>query len=346
MTKANYRYVTVDSRHRRMHEDTSEISVELSNPIQNAVSVSCISFSTPNEIYNITKQNNTFILQPFSITAGSPHAQNIDSEKTYTLPLGLYTLIQIVALMNEAIEASPIEYYTVGFELLASNKTSVSVSCTGTQKKFICLYHKNEISFYSSLFHRLGFARNQIASGNVNMIREEGSSVNLVKHQQDDYKEFTLQDVNTFNIFNIMSCNDNEILYGNFIGFESATSFMKLKCDLIHDMTTSVLNDDKSIVSTKSDNTMQHININVNIFSYIHYNASPADAIKHNLSNQTIRRFKLTLTDDNDNVFQLNHFKDFSAIICFEIEEEQSILDINRDVLLTNQRMGYKSRHM
>ena len=327
-------YVSIDSRNRVESELSSEITVNLSHPIHRAKTVSCISFSTPNELYNVKRGSNVFYVEVYSTSQQSTIIYD------FTIEPSLYTMQRLVDACNEAILAKGnLVGITISFTLLASYKVTFSTTATSTTAKYVSLYHTNKSdSFSKSILHRLGFSRNQCAKGTNNVMTINNAQLQIT-HGGRAYN------YSTFNVFKILHANNNETIDGNFICFESPTSYLQLKSDLVQDFTTTFTNSDKTICMTKNDNVLQHIQVDVNVYSYIHFNSSASDSLKHNLSHQTISQFKLSLTDDIGQVFEENHFKDFVAILCFEIENDVSLEDLNRDVLLANQKMQFLSRH-
>ena len=326
-------YVSIDSRNRVESELSSEITVNLSHPIHRAKTVSCISFSTPNELYNVKRGSNVFYVEVYSTSQQSTIIYD------FTIEPSLYTMQRLVDACNEAILAKGnLVGITISFALLASYKVTFSTTATSTTVKYVSLYHVNKKSFLQSILYRLGFSRNQCARGVGNEIHNN-NGINQFHYDGD---VFTLS---TFNIFPLLHANNNDILQSNHICFESPCSYLQLKCNLVTDFSSTFVNEDRTICMTKNDNLLQNIQVNVNVYSYIHYNSSVADSLKHNLSHSSITQFKLSLTDDNGVVFQENHFKDFVAILCFEIENDVSLENLNREVLLQNQKSQFLSRH-
>ena len=70
------------------------------------------------------------------------------------------------------------------------------------------------------------------------------------------------------------------------------------------------------------------------------------DAYTHELSGKTISQFRLILCDDHGNVFTEGEHKNFSCVLKFETQDSSSENQITQRVLLQNQELGFKSRHM
>jgi hypothetical protein len=328
------KYVTIDSRNRIEIEKTSKMTVHLSHPIHSAKSVSMISLSTPNEIYNIRDKYNTFKIQVYSTTGNVGTAMY-----EYEIIPGLYTMQALVDACNAAITAgTSIVGATVIFTLLANYRVEMTTNNTSSYPKYVALYHSYKDNFYKSVIYRMGFSRKQVARGKDNVMNINNSILQIT------FGAVT-QPYSTFKTFNIMYANNNEKLIGNFICYESPTSFLQIRSNLVHDNCSTVSNEDNTLCQTKNDDIMQNIPISVNVFSYIHFQTSPADSVKHSLSHSTISSFTLSLTDDLGHVFEEDHFKDFVCTLCFEIENDISLENLNREVLLANQKSQFLSRH-
>jgi hypothetical protein len=326
-------YVSVDSRNRVESETNSEITVNLSHPIHNAKTVSCISFSTSNEIYNVMEGNNKFYIEVYSTTSISTALYDFE------IPPNLYTMQLLVDACNDAITAKgTLTGITINFSLLASYKVLFTCNNTSTTQKYVSLYHVNKSSFTKSVIYRLGFSRSQCSRGLGNELQSNNGILQFF-YGGDTYM------FSDFKIFNILHANNNDTLQSNHICFESPCSYLQLKCDLVQDFAKTFTNSDNTICLTKNDTTLQHIQIDVNVYSYIHYNSSVTDSLKHNLSHASINHFKLTLTDDHDVPFLQNSFKDFVCTLCFEIENDVGLEELNRNVLLQNQKSQFLSRH-
>jgi hypothetical protein len=219
-----------------------------------------ISFSTPNELYNIKEGANSFQIQVFSTTNVQPVLYNFSIEPS------LYTMQRLVDACNEAITAQTIVGVTVSFSLLASYKVEFTSTSTSTTQKYVALYHVNKTEFFKSILHRLGYSRKQVGRGQDNILRLNNGVLEFVYGGKTySYVDFTT--------FKILHSNNNEKLEGNFICYESPTSYLQLRSDLVHDFNSTFVNDDKTICLTKKDNVMQHIQVDVNVYSYIHFNS-------------------------------------------------------------------------
>ena len=328
------KYVTIDLRNQIENEKTSKMTVHLSHPIQGAKTVSMISLSTPNEIYNIRDKYNTFKIQVYS-TTGSVGTAIYE----YEIIPGLYTMQALVDSCNATITTgTTIVGANVTFTLLANYRVEMTTTNTSNYPKYVALYHSYKNDFYKSIIHRMGFSRKQVGRGRDNAMNNNNGQIEIT------FGSIT-QTYSSFKTFNILYANNNEKLVGDFICYESPTSFLQIRSNLVHDNCSTVANEDNTLCMTKNDDVMQNIPISVNVFSYIHFQTSPTDSIKHSLSHTTISSFWISLTDDLGHVFEQDHFKDFVAVLCFEIEDDKSLEDLNREVLLANQKSQFLSRH-
>ena len=96
---------------------------------------------------------------------------------------------------------------------------------------------------------------------------------------------------------------------------------------------------------TMQTNILQKIDVNVNIFSYIHYRSNATEAFVHELNGQPITRFSLELTDDDHKIFPVNHHKQFSCVLVFETADPHGAGDLNAQMIQDNQLKSYLARH-
>ena len=90
---------------------------------------------------------------------------------------------------------------------------------------------------------------------------------------------------------------------------------------------------------------MQKIDINVNIYSWIHYRSSLTESFVHQLSGQPINHFTIQLCDDEHNVFDESNFKNFSCILMFETHDDLDSRKINERVIEANQQKIFLANH-
>ena len=89
-----YEYLYLDSKHSRLEEKTSKLSIQLTHPIHHAKTVSLASFSTANEIYNIREPFNNITVGVVSDNGSKPEHQ------TYIITKRLYDIESLVVTNN------------------------------------------------------------------------------------------------------------------------------------------------------------------------------------------------------------------------------------------------------
>ena len=85
-----YEYIYVDSKHAKDHETDSEMTVNLSHPIMNARSVKLISFSSPNEFFNVCDNNNSIVLLSYTLSG-----VQTSIGQSYRITNGLHSISEI-----------------------------------------------------------------------------------------------------------------------------------------------------------------------------------------------------------------------------------------------------------
>ena len=139
-------YVSIDSRDSIDNQKSSEMTVNLSHPIQNAKTVSVISFSTPNELYNIKEDANSFQIQVWSTSTVQPVIYKFE-----IIP-GLYTMQRLVDACNESIVAKLTAGVSLTFTLLASYKDQFTTASTSQHTKNFSLYHVTKPEFTNPFY--------------------------------------------------------------------------------------------------------------------------------------------------------------------------------------------------
>jgi hypothetical protein len=134
-----------------------------------------------------------------------------------------------------------------------------------------------------------------------------------------------------------------ETLSGNTIGFE-AYQHLLMKSSLVSHDFESIYRQSDGVVISKTDNILQKIDTNVPLFSYLHWGSGGnVQPFVHKLSGKTIQSFSLELTDDTAQPFGIDESKHWSAVLRFEIAEENN--QVTRDTSLMNQNLRFKASH-
>ena len=129
-----YKYLMINSEAANQMTATRPynptLEINLNQPIEKAISMQMMSFSCPNDFFNIRAGNNTFDCMLYTLS-GTPSIER----KTYTLDTGLFTIQEIVNTLNAKAAESPFGTMEPVFTLLASNKVQITCSSTGVQKR-------------------------------------------------------------------------------------------------------------------------------------------------------------------------------------------------------------------
>ena len=332
-----YTYVHINSSDRKPHETSSKMTIHLSNPIHKAHTVKVMSFSCANEFYNIIDGNNEIIILIYEI-AGGVIAVN-PTIVALAIPPGLYTTDE---LMNE-FEAALADYdedtrnVNVAFEVLASNKIQLQfVSAQNQPRRVVLFYEQYNPNFYTSVVHRMGFSREQVAGNWVNF---RNTDVNGTYEAVTPDGQWVSEEAAPYLVWktNVIT---GQIRVSNNVGFESYP-FVYLKSDeLVKHATRTIQNADGS-VATAHTNVLQKIPIDTNIFNWIHYFGSDA-IFEHTLDGRTIQDFDIGLTNHVHGYFPASHFKDFNVELLFETVDDE---DENKRAIVALAKKGYEIRH-
>ena len=123
-------------------------------------------------------------------------------------------------------------------------------------------------------------------------------------------------------------------------------SYLLLKSDLVTDFSTVVLDERTDTYITHKSNILQKIDVDTNIYSYLHFKSKSSDAYEHTLSGKPISHFHLELCDNHGDIYSKNHHKPYSCVLKFEIEENHAIQDLNEKQIQLNHKLQYNSRHI
>jgi hypothetical protein len=285
-------------------------------------------------------------------------------KRSYQIPVGLYTITQLVDALNVAANADP--FGTVAsptlipvFALLSTNKVSITCSSMGTGIRRYVLYSSQ---FHNSIVHRLGFSKNQAFTpefdsraqfdfdtpANADSMtvpgrlftrgpQSGGASTVLIDDQPEDNWHGSLGRPLVWK-----TDGAGQTRTGTNVGFE-AYQHLLLKYSLVNQDVESIFKQSDGIVLSKSDPMLQKIETNVSLYSYLHWNAGLVQPSVHTLSGKLIQSFSLTLTDDAGEPFGVDESKHWSALLRFETAEQND--QVTRENSLRNQDFRFKSSH-
>jgi hypothetical protein len=275
------------------------------------------------------------------------------------IPVGLYTITQLVDALNVAAAANPIPNLTPEFRLTASNKVSITCSSKGTGIRRYVLYSSQ---FHNSISHRLGFSKSQVftpefdsraqfdfdtlsngdsmtAPGRLFRVGQPsgGAATVLIDGQPENNWHGALGRALVWKTNGV-----GETKTGTNVGFE-AYQHLLLKSSLVNQDVESVFKQSSGIILSRSDPILQKIETNVALYSYLHWNAGLVTPFVHTLSGKQIQSFSLTLTDDANEPFGIDESKHWSAVLRFETAEQND--QVTKENSMRNQELRFKSSH-
>ena len=354
----NTRYLMIDSKNRKKHENGSRLNITLSEPIV-AKSVKLVSFTAVNEIFNVRYPNNKLkiltyrILDSASILASPTTYPHIEST-IIEIPDGLYSMVELTEKITQMSLDAPTGTIDIEASVLSNHKIQFSISSSGTQKRRMVLWEEIGPKFYQSLAYKLGFHRNQILELNDYIVSDKAlliSHFSIFRNAEDGTDEVTITYLN--NTFTELQWNEqrsNGCLIWNHnairtnvshnIGYESPCANLYILTNLITDFERTINVDDQ--VLTTQASILQKIAVNANIYSYIHQ--SNLESFSHSV-NRTIQNFWIELVDDDFQPFTDEQYKNYNLVLQFETQDNEQTHRINEKILLNNQELGFRARH-
>jgi hypothetical protein len=349
-----FKYLLIDSHKANQTTLTapykSQIDIRLDHPISNAINVQVMSFSSPNDYFNVRAHADTFDCMLYNLSGVTRSIER----KSYKIPVGLYTVTQLVDKLNEVATANPFANMTPVFSLLSTNKVSINASSTGTQIRRFVLF---STSFHNSIIHRLGFSQSQVFTEEFDSkAGDDFFARNTIDSAIADGRLFNTSGTNVFingrpeaewyaaigKPLVWITNGVGETKTGNNIGFESYQHLL-LKSSLVGQDFESIYKQADGLVVSRSDNILQKVDTNVSLFSYLHFQAGAVTPFVHTLSGKLIQSFSLELCDDTGQPFGINESKHWSTVLRFEIAEENN--QVTRENSLNNQQLRFKASH-
>jgi len=347
-----YKYLLINSQEANQRSATrpykSSLEIHLNQPIERAVSMQMMSFSSPNDFFNVRAHNDTFECMLYSLS-GTPALER----KTYTLETGLFTIQEIVNSLNAKAAESPFGTMQPVFNLSASNKVQITCSSTGTGIRRFVLY---STKFHNSIVHRLGFNEHQVFTRDFSP--EAAADWNntsggplLGPDKLFNYISGQVFVLNTpeaswkgtiGNALVWKTDGTGETKNGNNIGFENYMHLL-MKCSLVSQDFQSVVKQEDGTILVQSDSVLQKIDTTVSTYSYLHWAAGINQPFVHTLSGKNIQSFSLQLTDDQGQPFAVNESKNWTAVIRFETAEENK--NATTKNFLQNQQLRFQASH-
>lgn len=395
-----FTYVHVDSaKQRTKQHHRSEIEVNLLNPIQNCVGMRLLNFSIGNEFFNAIDGNDSVTILFFkqsttpsddvaSMTLVLPHRFYTHVELvtelnkqvaiagrsfrayTYNSTYGFYQ----TAVVPSVTIAMEIEFSTNTSALTQALDGSIDTDNVGEYTKIrvqadsasvaynrAILFHANNLTFQSSILHRLGFQRTQVMTFNTDDKRSDESimafltatkplaafgggstgtffstrtqgaltirqSIDWTDHNQ--FQTITQRDEGTaYLVFTPTASsilNSGEYPHYKLSShkcFETLES-VNVDCDLIND--SQILQFGQK--QTQLTQILAKINVDVSHGSWINWSGQ-SEEYYHSLEGQSIKKFNLFL----------NHGKTYERILTTESREwTATVVFETRDQIVDN----------
>ena len=333
-------YIQVDSRHRLNHEQDSKIHVELSRPIERAKTISVQSFGTANEFHNVINGNE--ILQIITQVYDEPAIK----VSTYVFQLGFYTVSELIAELKQQVEdnggklsGDPSISFTPSFDSV-TGKTNFTFS--GGLKTRCVLYFPSTDNWENSPLYRLGFSRQQVLTDISQRVfdRRADGTVLAVSSFKTGIVAYVPETTVSYSIAKPRSAANNKIVARS-NGFETS-NFLHLNCSLVNDFqVNSSINND---VTTLNTSILQRINIQTNRSSWINYESFNS-AYEHDLFGKTVSHFWISMNDQLNQVYQADHFKNYSVTLKITSHDDDENRDINERSIDKVRELMFKEKH-
>ena len=324
-------YIHINSVQRQDHENKSAMTIHLNPPINN-VSRACLSkFTIANTFFNIIQGYNDAVLwTEHYIVNNTPN----DRFFANYIPEGYYTLDSLVLKVQELMNENPV-YQVSGngtktysrqfqtevvptFTLSLNDDFTISIVGSGsTGSKFWMLLDAGT----NNLWTMLGFDNTQLTVNpiiNQTVIDGTAKSFNASNKSVADRTLKSLQPGRESQPYLLVSSSA--------LGTNSRQT---------HDNQTNS-------IGTIHSERFCTIPIDVNRYSWIHFNANQSEYEWHDIEG-TLSTFDIRLEDSNGNAFQDQTHDDWSAMIIIETHEPKNEIQ-ERNNLLFN-REGYRLAH-
>jgi hypothetical protein len=263
---------------------------------------------------------------------------------TVTVPPGLYSITDLVTEINN--QTPTFFSISLSFAQLASGKVTITATSASSPAKRMILFHPRSKDFYNSLAYRLGFAREQVSDSFANNLIQGPTGSVTINYKGVSVPEADWDETALFAIWRPSSAvAADQVRTSNFIGFESRCPNVYIHSDLVRDFHTTMHDEVNDMQLTSQQNVLQKIDLDVGIYSYIHYRSSLTEAFTHSLSGQTITSFKISLRDDQHQLFDARTYKPWSCVLVFETVDDQAAIRINEQVISDNQRRMFLAEH-
>ena len=332
-----HKYLHISSKDRRDHEHQGDFQVFLNPPIDNCVRVGVSRFTIGNTFFNIT-ENNKNVDWLENQTNQADYNPATTKRIRITLDIGNYSIATLLSAIQTKVNAQTLDVDSnnraFGAETLPQWTLSttdtfhvkiVATSPTAANNKRWVPYVESDEGYKNSVWKVMGLQKSQVKTNEALSILDA-----------DPYRETNETAYPNVNGIapvarTITGHHPYHETYPNIViaSDRLATSVQK---------TTSTNN----TISTKPCNFLATIPVNVNRYSWIHY--EKLDNIEyHNQHSSTIKSFDIKILTDEGFSFGQDELNDFTMTLIFEIKD-----DINENMkneMVRYVKNGYNLAH-
>lgn len=317
--------------------NSDKFRINLQTPITNCDRVCVASFSIPNTFHNITKHNNTFYWLENKVVPGvySPFTTKLMKA---TIPIGYYDIYRLMSAVQNAVNLTLIDstgqsrqydqetlpFWVISLESDTYVKITASSGSDPLSQKYWMPFVKDGKQLSNSIWHGIfGFEANQIK------IKTDQILPNSLKKK-------TTQEI-----------GDNELdrsIVANHTYVENTPGIIIASQELANN-TYATHKSNGSFTIANKVNYLQHINIHVNRYSYIHYERSTEMIGWHDMNGKDVSSFDIQILDKNGNTLDHNidALPEFQMVLCFEQHDNH---DTDQEIMVkAYDREAYRLEH-
>ena len=305
-------YVYVDSRDRLDDEEVTDFRVRLHNPIKNVVRCAVISFSKPNTAYNVHENNNT-ITWIETTPASSATFPNVNKINTISIPPGYYSVVQLLTLMVQKMNATPGRTndgeasVTYSYSIDEDYRVSIIASAPSAAANRLWGFYHEPSTFKNSLLHSiLNFQRRDI------LVSKSSISVS-----NDDVNTWRQAQTSLSATLRTLTASHS---------YQENQAQLHLCSDTLaqNSQRTSFRNN-----QTHGTNILQPIPVMVNRWSYIQLHLGESNLLYHSLPNINLDSFDMKLQNEHHQQVIGDAESNYKACILFEtLDDEHEDLKI------------------
>lgn len=325
-----YTYVRFTSKN---HDDDqmSRFTVNLPQPIQNAVSVHVKSFSMPNTPYNVTDANKTFGWYE----AIGDATTDVAYLETF-IPPKFYTIADLLSTMATAMTTASQLAKTASFATVSTQQTSGSLTYTMAQIPNTTTVNTFHVELTATADDTTTSAKSFVP------VTHKFSLWCILGFQQEfridtHHRGRITPQLQALTLYTDPVLNTNDVRMN---ALPSATAAATLTIvapfaprdshESFH-ITSSLA---RAVYEAEGDEVAHHTDYLLvvpntsNRYSWVQY--IPTEPVFHTLDGQNIRQFTIGLADENGIPFKHDEHQHFSVVLAFEWQEMHRTLNANQ----------------